>query len=220
MADAEKKKKSKSARGKARRGRVPMKTEINLAIVGEKHINGLIALPAVLLIILAAALFSKFLVIDRMMEVSAAEAEVARLQAQLDAGYAELTNYGELADLYAHYTFSGMTQEELQRVDRGDVLDLLDRVVLPQAGVDSLTLSGNQMTLNMKSSTLQEINLLVQQLELEPMVDFCSVTTAVSNETDGNRVKNAMEQVVVGDDVVVTARVMVYLNPVQKEGTA
>jgi hypothetical protein len=69
VADTEKKKKSAPARGKRRRGRMPTKTEINLAVVGEKHINGLIALPAILLIVVAAALFSKFLVIDRMLEV-------------------------------------------------------------------------------------------------------------------------------------------------------
>ena len=204
MADTEKKKKSAPARGKRRRGRMPTKTEINLAVVGEKHINGLIALPAILLIVVAAALFSKFLVIDRMLEVSAAQREVARLQARLDAGYEELADYGELADLYAHYTFSGMTKEEQERIDRVEVLSLMDRVVLPRVGVDSLTVTGNEMTLNITGSTLQEINLLVQSLEEDPLVDYCSVTTA--DRKDYDRLYQADE------NASVTARVIVYLK--------
>lgn len=204
MADTEKKKKSAPARGKRRRGRMPTKTEINLAVVGEKHINGLIALPAILLIVVAAALFSKFLVIDRMLEVQAAQREVARLQAQLDAGYEELSDYGELADLYAHYTFSGMTKEEQERIDRVELLSLMDRVVLPRVGVDSLTVSGNEMTLSITGSTLQEINLLVQSLEEDPLVDYCTVTTADRKDYD--------RYYQVDENSTVTARVIVYLK--------
>ena len=205
MADTEKKKGGAPARGKKRRGRIPTKKEINLAVVGEKHINGLIALPAILLIFLAAAMFSKFLVYDRLMEVSAAQAEVKSLQRQLDAGYEELADYQELADLYAHYTDSGMTREEQERIGRVEVLSLLDRVVLPQAGIDSLSISGNQMTLTMTGSTLQEINLLVQSLEADPVVNFCAVNTAVSNENDKG-------DTIIDENTIVTARVVVYLN--------
>lgn len=202
---AEKKKKSTAPRGKRSRVRIPTKTEINLALIGEKKINGLIALPAILLIVLAAALFSKFLVYDRMMEVVAAQREVYELQSQLDAGYEELSDFAELSDLYAHYTFSGMTKEEQERIDRVEVLSLIDRLILPQAGVDNLTVTGNQMTLNISGNTLQEINLLVQQLELDPLVDYCSVTTAVSKG-------EANVPVEYDENAIVTARVIVYLK--------
>lgn len=205
MADAEKKKSKAPARGKTRRGRAPTKTEINLAAVGEKHVNGLIAIPAILLIFAVAALFSKFLVYDRMMEVRQAWREVDQLQTQLDEGYEELADYQELADLYAHYTYSGMTREEQERISRVEVLSVLDRVILPEAGIDSLSIESNRMTLNMTGSTLQEINLLVQQLEADRLVDFCTVTTAVSSENDGSKK-------IFDENTIVSARVVVYLN--------
>lgn len=204
MAD-EKKKKSKAPRGKRPRGHLPTKKDINLAVIGEQHMNVLVALPAILLILLAAALFSKFLVYDRMQEVSAAWREVSRLQDQLDAGYEELADYAELAELYAHYTFSGMTDEEKERIDRVEVLSLIDRLILPQAGVENLTINGNKMTLNMSGNTLQEINLLVQKLEADPVVDFCSVTTAVSKGENNVPVEY-------DENTIVTARVIVYLK--------
>lgn len=207
MAD-DKKKKSTAPRGKRARGHMPTKKDINLAVIGEQHMNVLVALPAVLLILLLAALFSKFLVYDRLMEVEAARREVAQLQNQLDAGYEELSDYAELSELYAHYTFSGMTAEERERIDRVEVLSLIDRLILPQAGVQNLTVTGNQMTLNMSGNTLQEINLLVQKLEADPLVDFCAVTTAVSKgEYDQNNLP-----VVYDENTIVTARVIVYLK--------
>ena len=204
MAQTVMKKKQAAPRGRLPRGKIPTKTEINLAVIGEKHINPLVAMPAILLIILLAALFGKFLVADRLAEVAAAQREVSNLQARLDAGYNELTDFAELSDLYAHYTFSGMTQEEQTRVARGEVLSLIQRVVLPQAGIDSLSVTDNEMTLNMTGSTLQEINLLVQKLEADPLVNFCTVTTAESSEYNNHLdIYNA--------DGVVTARVVAYL---------
>ena len=204
MAQTVMKKKQAAPRGRLPRGKIPTKTEINLAVIGEKHINPLVAMPAILLIILLAALFGKFLVVDRLAAVAEAEREVSQLQTQLDAGYKELTDFAELSDLYAHYTFSGMTQEEQTRVARGEVLSLIQRVVLPQAGIDSLSVTDNEMTLNMTGSTLQEINLLVQKLEADPLVNFCTVTTAESSEYNNHLdIYNA--------DGVVTARVVAYL---------
>ncbi len=202
---ADKKQKSTVPGGKRRHGRIPNKTDINLAVIGEKKINALVALPAILLILLAAALFSKFLVYDRMQEVAAAQREVSDLQRQLDAGYEELADFAELSDLYAHYTYSGMTAEEQERIDRVEVLSLIGRVVLPQAGVENLTIAGNQMTLNMSGNTLQEINLLVQKLEADPLVDFCSVTTAVSKEEYDVPYEY-------DENTIVTATVVVYLK--------
>ena len=205
---SETKTKGKAPRAKRARGHMPTKKDINLAVIGEQRMNMLVALPAILLILLAAALFSKFLVYDRLQEVAAAQREVSELQDQLDAGYEELADYAELAELYAHYTFSGMTTEERERIDRVEVLSLIGRLILPQAGVQDLTVSGNQMTLNMSGSTLQEINLLVQKLEADDIVDFCGVTTAVSK----GEYEQYNEPVVYDENTIVTARVIVYLK--------
>jgi ribosome-binding ATPase YchF (GTP1/OBG family) len=156
------------------------------------------------LILVVAAAFSKFLVIDRLAEVDAARAEVNRLQMKIDQGYEELAGFDDLADLYAHYTYSGFTQEELNRSDRVEVLRLIRSVVLPRTEVSSWTLSGNTLTINLNGETLQDINLLVQQLEAEDIVDFCTVNTA--NTKDNARL------VLTENLGPVKARVMAYLN--------
>jgi hypothetical protein len=177
----------------------PVKRSINLARVGEKPLNLRVAIPAIILIILAAAALGKFTVVDRLAAMSRAQSEVTMLQAELDADYKTLEDVGDLVDRYAHYTYSGMTQEELERTDRVKVLKLLQDAIISKAEVNNWTVSGNLLTLNLVRSNLQEVNLLVQDLNKEKLVDYCTVTTAAT----GN----------VGDmgQGQVNAQVLVYL---------
>ncbi len=187
------------------RRQMPTKRVINLATVGEKKTHFGLALPGIILILIAAVVFSKFLVIDRFTEVTNARRQVSELQTRLNEGYAELADFDDLAELYAHYTYSGFTNEERTRTDRTEVLNLIRNMILPYAEVSSWTISGNQLTVEMVGDTLQQINLIVQQLEQQDLVDFCTVNTANTDDnTRGNN--NAAEF------SFVKARVIAYLN--------
>ena len=199
------KSKSKKAGGLKRRRQMPVKRTINLATQGEKKMNVGLAIPSIVLIVVIAAVFSKFLVIDRFAEVTAAQKVVFDLQTRLDQGYAELADFDDLSELYAHYTYSGFTAEELNRTDRVDILNLIRNMVLPYAEVNSWSVTGNQLTINMTGESLQQINLIVQQLEQQDLVDFCTVNTA---NTDDNTRGNAQAE----EFSIVKARVLCYLN--------
>ena len=196
--------KKKKAGARRRRGQYPTKRVINLAVIDEKKPRVGLAIPAILLILAAAVLFSKFLVIDRMAEVSAAQRKVADLQAKLDKGYDELADFDDLSVLYAHYTYSGFTNEELNRCDRVSVLRLIRSVVLPRAEVSSWSVSNNILLINLNADTLQQVNLLVQELEADELVDFCTVNTA--NTKDNARRTAQQEEL-----SAVKARIQVYL---------
>lgn len=188
---------------KVRRKNLPVKRSINLAGLTEKKMNWRVAVPAILLILALAALVGKIAVVDRYAAVAQAEGQVADLQRQLDEGYARLEGYADLNEKYAHYTLSGMTPEELGRSDRVALIELLQRIVFSQAVVNTWSVSGNRMTLNLTGGTLQQINMIAQQLESDDMVDFCTVATAETNEpvTWGE-----------GTSTGVMANMVVYLN--------
>lgn len=197
----------KSRRPSARN--LPVKRSINLATTGEKPIQVKLAVPAIVLIVLAAVLLSKFFVVDRLMDMYGAQSEVSNLQVQLDDAYRKLNSFGDMTDEYAHYTYTGMTNEELTRTDRGAVMDLLQRMVLPQAAMSSWSLSGNVLTLNIARGSLQDINILAQELNEDPLVNFCTVTTASTiNIRDDLSAQGVVGQVVV------------YLNSTAEEGEA
>ena len=137
---------------------LPVKRSINLATTGEKPIQAKTAIPAIVLIIVAAILLSKFFVVDRLMDMYRAQSEVSSLQSQLADAYRQLSSFGSMTDEYAHYTYTGMTSEEMTRTDRGAVMDLLQRTVLPQASMSSWSLNGSILTLNIARGSLQDIN--------------------------------------------------------------
>ena len=162
------------------RGKLPEKRTINLATVNETHINWLLAIPLILLIFVAAGAFSKFFVIDRMAEANRVQSEVLSLRDQLGAVDRQLAEYDGVKDAYAHYTTSGMTKEELERVNRVDVMDMMERVAFPVLTVSSWSVSGNELTMAVKGEALETINMLVQAFLTEPLVDYCTVTDVVS----------------------------------------
>ena len=123
-------KKIKPAKGKGvLKGKLPTKRSINLVLVDENKINPLTAILGILLIVLLAGVFSKFLVIDRLDAMSRAQGRVTQLQNDLDSAMDALDNIGDIGETYAHYTLEGMTATELNQVDRVLVLALVDSIL-------------------------------------------------------------------------------------------
>ena len=192
-------KKSENKSG-GKRAKLPVKRSINLAMTDEKPVNLKIGIPAILLILVAAFVFGKFAVADRLMAVSRAEGQVSALQSDLNNAYDRLNSFGELTELYSHYTYSGMTQEEVSRADRTGAIALVRRLILPRGWVSSWTLSGNILTVNMTVEDLRTVNRTVQDIESDEHVNFCSVNTAATTDRS------------TGTEAV-NARITIYLNP-------
>ena len=180
------------------RGKLPVKKSINLAEVGQKKTRVSTALLAIILILLVAAAISKFFVMDRFAEVAREQQKVRDLRNELSAANAKLDSFGELKETYAHYTFSDMTAEEMRRVERSDVVELIERVVLPAAELNSWNVKQNQLTLNVTLDTLQDTNKLAQILNEEDMVEFATVKNAVTNELEKEEEPVASEEGVEG----------------------
>ena len=197
--------------GRRRKGTIPVKRVINLAEVDKKTIDFRIAIPAILLILAAAFLFGKFAVADRLIAVNRAEGEVAAARRELDAAYSRLDSFGELSDLYAHYTFSGMNDEEIHRTDRAEILNLLRNVVLPDVEVSAWNVKGNTLNITMTAGTLEEINHTVQKVNGNELVDFCTVSNAKTNENSRTVARGDREETLI--ETSVTAQVVAYLNP-------
>ncbi len=174
--------KSDSKKAGKIRGKLPVKKSINMAVVGQKKTRVSTAILALILILLVAAAVGKFLVMDRFAEVEKEEQRVRDLRNELSLANAKLDSFGELKNTYAHYTFADMTSEELHRVERSDVVELIERVVLPTANLNSWNVRQNQLTLNVTLDTLQDTNMLAQILNEEDMVEFATVKNAVTNE--------------------------------------
>ena len=177
---------SRSPKGngaKAFRGKIPAKKTINLALVEEKKLNIPKAIFGILLILLLAGVFGKFLVWDRLNAMHQASGEAFQKKADLERLMAALDNYEGIEDTYAHYTLTGMTQEELGLVDRARILRMVEKVFQPEEGkILNWTVSGNVMTIDVSGKSLKYLNRISRKIEKYQIVDSCTITTANKNE--------------------------------------
>ena len=177
------------------------KKQINLALAGQKKKHYWVAVPAIGGIVAVASVIGKVAVADRLVQMSEAQSAVSQMQQQVDDITAYIDSFGDLQETYAHYTYQGLTGDELSFLNRPEVLKLMKEIILPRVTVSSWSVSGNQLTLPVTGANLSDINSLVQQLEQEPIVDYCNVMTAV---TDRN-----METEAAADKV--TGQIVIYL---------
>lgn len=177
---------------------------INLAGAGVEKKHYALAIPALALIFAGAAAISKFAVADRLLEVNRQQKIVSDIQEQVDAANAYIESMGDLQQVYAHYTYQGFQMDEILCMNRPDVLELLQNVIFPNVSVSSWSLTGNQLTLPVTGESLADINELVQLLDKQELVDYCTVTTAMTDERD------EMED-------AVTGQITIYLNTIFSE---
>ena len=190
---------------------IPTKTKINFAMVGITPMKLSVVIPGVILIILGAALLSKFFVVDRIIEVAELQAEVDSIQSQIDEEEAAIAEMGDIATQYAHYTWSGMTDVERALADRMDAVELIQKYVLKKAKVGSYTISGNEISLPITGVTFNEVGHIVNSLEADPKVDHCEVVAAASEDASISYNTQDMDTTMVGGDMEATAQVTIYM---------
>ena len=168
----------KVARAGKPRGKMPVKKSINLVIKPDSAVSMSRLGPVIAILVIVVLLFGKFMVVDKILAAVNATNEVADLQSKLQGVYATIATYDEVADDYAHYTYSGMTEEELGLVDRVKVMKLLERVLGTGDTTKSWNLTGNILKLRVNGTSLRELNEVSRLLEQDPIVDQCIISTA------------------------------------------
>ena len=194
---------SKEISFKGEKGAPPKKRYINLVAEKDEKGNIKIFIPALIIIIIAAFCLGKFGVADRYNALAEEKSKVSQMQSEIDAGYARISELQNTTGDYAHYTYSGMTEEELQLVNRSEVIKLLTDSVINKAQISSWSLSNNLLTISAYGATLGDINDVVSKLKESEIVNYCTVTTAATNNETST-----------SDATDVTAQITVYLqNP-------
>ena len=74
-------------------------------------------------------------------------------------------------------TYKDMTAEELGRVDRVKVLEMVSEY-LSDSSARTWSLSGNMLVVDVSGKTLENLNQLARRIEQSPIVDTCVITTA------------------------------------------
>lgn len=160
--------------GSKPRGKMPTKTSINLVVKKESKLN----LPMMIGVIILALLLVVLLVIKPIVGLTRETQRVTQLTNELSEANSVIASYGDVEKEYAHYTTAGMTAEELSRIDRVKMMKLVEDAVVNSGSVNSWSISGNTMVLQVHGSSLAELNQIAGALEKDPLVERCVINNA------------------------------------------
>lgn len=154
------------------------KPSMNLIIKEEKTVNPVRLLLTIVCILAVAAVVVKFGFIDRYEKVAMARRALNDTEDMLMALKIADMEYDSVVMEYNRYSFGAMTEEEQAVADRGEVLDLIEKYLIPAAQIESASLGGNALSVQLSGVTLQEAAGLLRTLEEDERVAGVTVYTA------------------------------------------
>lgn len=160
----------------------PTKTYMNLYYKPDRTTKPATVALYVLFALVVLLALSKYLVYDVWQENQAAQRRLAAAQNELNGIMLQLMDYNEVQERYFRYS---ATDEEQALVDRMAVLAMLDSTV-GYAEIDSISINGDQVQVQISDVTLAQTAEIVSRLELSPLVSSVVVNTAATTENDSD----------------------------------
>ena len=170
---------NKKALAKGKSQKVPSKRTMNF-VHHQSSFNPSRMVPIILLMIILAAVFVKFGILDFMDKKMIAYDEVGQKQEQLSGLNKALADYDEVFYQYGRYSYGWMNEKETTMVNRMDVLKLIEQKIGTAAVVEDMSVTDNILTMNIHGLTLEQASTLVNTLESDDLVESATVYSAVA----------------------------------------
>lgn len=167
--------------------KLPTKTRINLAKRESRKKDFITLGVGVVLIAGLSAAVAKFAVIDQLERLSQAEGAYNAVHVQYVAMQQAVADYPNVEERYRTYSRSWMLSGDtngLARVDRADVLDLVEARLLPYGRINTLSLRDSVMVVSMSGMNLSQISAMFERLQTERIVASASLNMASTEEKD------------------------------------
>lgn len=167
--------------------KLPTKTRINLAKRESRKKDFITLGVGVVLIAGLSAAVAKFAVIDQLERLSQAEGAYNAVHVQYVAMQQAVADYPNVEERYRTYSRSWMLSGDtngLTRVDRADVLDLVEARLLPYGRINTLSLRDSVMVVSMSGMNLSQISAMFERLQTERIVASASLNMASTEEKD------------------------------------
>lgn len=167
--------------------KLPTKTRINLAKRESRKKDMITLGVGIVLIAGLSAAVAKFAVIDQLDRLSQAEGAYNAVHVQYVAMQQAVADYPNVEERYRTYSRSWMLSGDtngLARVDRADVLDLVEARLLPHGRINTLSLRDSVMVVSMSGMNLSQISAMFERLQTEKIVASASLNMASTEEKD------------------------------------
>ena len=165
--------------------KIPTKRTVNLA-KRESHKRDMITLTTGTFIILVLCFcVAKFGVIDQLSRLNAAERAYNEVHTQYVEMQEAVANYPAVEQEYRTYSRKWMNEDSsvAVSVDRTEVLDLIENHMMNVGNVETFTISGDLVLINMNGMNLEEISLMLADLSRQDIVASTALTIASTTKT-------------------------------------
>lgn len=168
-----------------RKTSIPSKKIINLAFKEEKEFSLKRTIPSLLGISILALLFSNYAVLGRINKVRDLNRQADDLETAVTVLEAAVQNYDALSEEYSKYAAAQLTEAEKDLVSRSKIFDLIETELMPYCDVRSVTGSGNSITIQLGSITLDKASQLIRAIDGKDFVDHVAVFSADTTKETG-----------------------------------
>ena len=165
----------------------PTKTTINMAACGRTEVAGRTFVIGMAVIAVLVLLMVKFCVFDQYARLSRAEADYNSVYQKNQELTEKVKNYDDIILEYRACSMSFISDENDENfvgVDRKDVLDLIETVMMKRGQVVSVEIYDDTAKVSMKGMNLKEISAMIKSLKTSPVVSDAQLNIA---QTDENR---------------------------------
>lgn len=163
----------------------PTKTTINMAACGRTEAAGKTFVIGMAVIAVLVLLVVKFCVFDQYARLSRAEADYNSVYQKNQELADRVSDYDEVMLEYRAYSMSFISDkndENFVGVDRKEVLDLIETVMMKRGQVLSIEIYENTAKVSMKGMNLEEISEMIRSLKNSPVVSEAQLNIAKTDE--------------------------------------
>lgn len=163
----------------------PTKTTINMAACGRTEAAGKTLVIGMAVIAVLVLLVVKFCVFDQYARLSRAEADYNSVYQKNQELADRVSDYDEVMLEYRAYSMSFISDkndENFVGVDRKEVLDLIETVMMKRGQVLSIEIYENTAKISMKGMNLEEISEMIRSLKNSPIVSEAQLNIAHTDE--------------------------------------
>lgn len=168
----------------------PSKRVINLYYKEDKTTRPATIALYLLFVLVVCLAVAKLAVYDKLTELEDVRQTLEKNQAYLANQMEYLKDYGEVSSKYSRYSYSYLTAEE-KICDRMDILSMLEETVFVQSTVETVAVSDNVISLNLKGMYLEDAARLAKEVEQYDIVARVEVNAASLN-TSGNALEDTL----------------------------
>ncbi len=165
--------------------KLPTKTWVNLAKREDNSKNVATILIGAAVIAVACFCVAKFGVIDPLARQQEAQSAYNAVHAQYIAMQDVIAQYPAVEQEYRTYSRSWMQKEDsamFVRVDRMQVLDLLESQLMPNGTLNTVLVQGDTMTVTMSGMNLSGISSMFRALQQQSIVESASLNIASTTQ--------------------------------------